>query len=368
MYKPQNDHIAVVMVNGLLDDLNRVLALGFILFLGLSGCTRYDSRPFLAAYNYSLTCTQTQPKDVTRLGPGIDDNTVCPSVNTNASSGGAVVGQGSTSTQSTTTETDVKKTVATAGGIKTTTTTTTTTLPAPASMPLPGNKPTPPKYYAIKACPDSPGTVMYTPASSNTAPGGSDTTPPKSPGGSATALPGFSPCAAAIIRSAINYCVRSTLTQDFEDTYLQEGEVGFTTATTAAASGIAAVAGATAPISLGIGLTAGIITAAGSSLSKILPTPPTATIGNMITAGEQYLEITGDMTTASNQPNPPSPAFDSTDPLKLKPTDTSWRYYAGLWNAVGSACAPDVFKKVTNPKCTEEATSFLPFVRPRTCP
>jgi hypothetical protein len=136
--------------------------------------------------------------------------------------------------------------------------------------------------------------------------------------GSTTAAP-VPQCESWIIRKAVDVCVKNTLSFSIFDqmgNWVEDG-VGLITV---AAPSIAAAFGASATVAGAIGSADSVLNGGSSALQKVLPsTAPTVTIGTMMTAGQNYLQLSNG-------------------------TPANHDFYAGLWNAVGSACPPQMFK------------------------
>jgi len=126
------------------------------------------------------------------------------------------------------------------------------------------------------------------------------------------------PCAHVVMMAAIDRCNARALRANDIDSVLERAAQGGL-ATAAAATAIGGAAGATGGTLAAIGVGTAILTNVSNGIPKILPTTPYATSAvTMDQAAAQY--------------------------ASLNPSATDERSYAGLWNAVGLACSPDLFK------------------------
>jgi len=332
--------------------LHRIVQVACVAIL-LCGCSHVEPKYFESAYGNALTCSTKGDDTVFRtLGFTSDP---CPSAQSDADQPG---GDTSKST------TNVSESKTNNGKVETDETTTTTSISISHSI-APTDKPpatNPPQTQAaktlhlVKACPDD--TVPYASASSSSANSLSST----STAGAASASdasastsshPKYSPCETSIIQAAVNYCVARTMSSDFKDELFEWASGGTTILSGLIAGGIAAATGASAPVSVTIAAAAGTISTSGTSFQKLLPTgTATVSIPSLISAADAYIQLTGGMLTISGA----IPLADWKNPSENDPTkiDLHYRYYAGLWNAVGSACPPNVFRAVVNYKVPDK--------------
>lgn len=163
---------------------------------------------------------------------------------------------------------------------------------------------TPPQKPAI--CPDKPGTRLYVSG------GGG--------GGSSGWNP--TPCETVIVGGAINHCLQVTERTAIWDNLATLGQqsVGVGSAIAGAASTIAGAVTSTPPAYLAGAalLGANLVTNVKSLFSA---TPSTPTPSNMVNGAQNYASLYANLTAPSDRPD---------------------IFYAGLWNATGSACPPNL--------------------------
>lgn len=177
---------------------------------------------------------------------------------------------------------------------------------------------------ASNVCPDQAPTRLYNPAAgSGSASDSSKTT---------SNIPWATPCETAIIKKAIDYCnYQVSKTDFFENTGEKLDSASQSLVTlSAAAAGVAGLVVSSPPIAIAGAAT--LVTSLSTNLGKIISgTPTAASVGSMTTAAQQYAQL--------NQ-NLVPPVDTHVKNRKHGRPDQNNPFYAGLWNAVGSACPP----------------------------
>lgn len=175
------------------------------------------------------------------------------------------------------------------------------------------------KQQGSGVCPDPQWMRLYAPAGG----GGSAAA---GAGGSGNWTP-TTPCEAAIVKAATDYCIKLTSRSDIYDNAANRIEdigTGLIALAALGATVYGGVAGSTPAIISGTSL---LFTQVGPDIGKITAgTPPSATLTQMNNAAQSYVAANQNLVV-------PAPEIDpSTGKPKPNP------FYAGLWNAVGSAC------------------------------